>query len=385
MKRGEMVPVESVDVEGKPRVTFGAGDDKNLNLLKSMQEQGQLQPILVAPRGDGSHELIFGGRRLAAAKRLGWTEIWADVREIKPEEREFSGLAENLFRLGPKNREDYHLNLRKWYEFHTRQNGGASDASVAAAGRTRARTEGGTFQKGNDQPPPSPTSAKFASVGEAEDEAGEEPSEACAPPEKPDPFWNRVQGATGGSERRAKYDAAIARAFDEKQLLILHAAGVNDEGMRLLAGIKNDIERDLAVHSIAMGFSPEDAKRRAAEKVSGKAAKPPAEMTDQEWLEIECGEIRGRLRDTAIFDQAAKTYRALRSQVAVLKKVSKPILEKNGRSGVKDPFTARMFVMITGKHPKDWLVCGECDGGRRFQDGSCPECRGAGFKLSHGK
>jgi len=113
MKRGEMVRVDSIDANGKSRVTFGVNDDKNLSLLKSMQEQGQLQPILLSPNPDGRHELVFGSRRLAAAKRLGWEEIWADVREVPAEEREFAELAENLFRLGPKSRNDYLLLMRR--------------------------------------------------------------------------------------------------------------------------------------------------------------------------------------------------------------------------------------------------------------------------------
>jgi ParB family chromosome partitioning protein len=48
------------------------------DLVDSMAKVGLVQPIIVAKQGDG-YMLIAGHRRLAAAKRLKWAEIEADI------------------------------------------------------------------------------------------------------------------------------------------------------------------------------------------------------------------------------------------------------------------------------------------------------------------
>jgi len=124
---------------------------------------------------------------------------------------------------------------------------------------------------------------------EAEPETNGEASAA------PAPLWRQIKEATGASDRRAKYDAAVARAFTERQLMVLHAAEVNDQGMKFLAAIKDDKERDEAVRAVA-----EDAKRIAVERLRPEPPgdrKLPSEMTNEGRLEAECGEIRERLDD----------------------------------------------------------------------------------------
>jgi ParB family chromosome partitioning protein len=70
------VPViEIADVRVKGRHRSDLGDLKSL--AASLRELGQLQPIVVS----SALELIAGGRRLAAAKSLGWTEIEAKIVE----------------------------------------------------------------------------------------------------------------------------------------------------------------------------------------------------------------------------------------------------------------------------------------------------------------
>lgn len=48
-------------------------------LAESMNVDGQQQPIKVEDKDDGRYELVFGSRRLAAAKLLKWTDIKAEI------------------------------------------------------------------------------------------------------------------------------------------------------------------------------------------------------------------------------------------------------------------------------------------------------------------
>ena len=64
-------------------------------LAASLQEYGLLQPVVVR-RMDGAYELIAGHRRLAAAKRLGWTQIAAVVRDETEDRAYLLTMTENL-------------------------------------------------------------------------------------------------------------------------------------------------------------------------------------------------------------------------------------------------------------------------------------------------
>ena len=44
-------------------------------LMRSMQEVGQIQPIIVRPRKEGGWIVVAGERRLTAAAELGWEMI----------------------------------------------------------------------------------------------------------------------------------------------------------------------------------------------------------------------------------------------------------------------------------------------------------------------
>jgi hypothetical protein len=66
-----MIPIAEVRVKDRHRSDLGDLE----SLAASLRELGQLQPIVVG----SDLQLIAGGRRLAAAKSLGWTEIEAKV------------------------------------------------------------------------------------------------------------------------------------------------------------------------------------------------------------------------------------------------------------------------------------------------------------------
>jgi Domain of unknown function (DUF4326)/ParB/Sulfiredoxin domain len=66
-----MIPIADVIVKDRHRSDLGDLE----SLAVSLRELGQLQPIVLS----ANYLLIAGGRRLAAAKSLGWTEIEAKI------------------------------------------------------------------------------------------------------------------------------------------------------------------------------------------------------------------------------------------------------------------------------------------------------------------
>lgn len=81
----------------QPRKEFLPQDLADLE--SSLRSQGLLQPITVRPSPNHTgYELIAGERRLRAAKRLGWTEIPAIVRETNDRAMLTLAMVENLQR-----------------------------------------------------------------------------------------------------------------------------------------------------------------------------------------------------------------------------------------------------------------------------------------------
>ncbi len=74
-------------------------DDRALaELADSMKSSGLLQPVVLRPAENGAYELIAGERRWRAARRLGWSEIDAVIREVDDRTLLTLALVENLQR-----------------------------------------------------------------------------------------------------------------------------------------------------------------------------------------------------------------------------------------------------------------------------------------------
>lgn len=81
----------------QPRVDFK--EEKLNDLIKSIQEKGIIQPVLVRKVHDG-YELIAGERRLRAAKQLNMDKIPAIVKEVSDLDMLEIALIENIQREG---------------------------------------------------------------------------------------------------------------------------------------------------------------------------------------------------------------------------------------------------------------------------------------------
>jgi ParB family chromosome partitioning protein len=80
------------------------------DLINSFATLGQLSPIKlrISPKDPKRYEIVFGHRRVAAARKLGWSEITADVVRVSDSEMIIFTLSENLDR---SNFSDYEIGL----------------------------------------------------------------------------------------------------------------------------------------------------------------------------------------------------------------------------------------------------------------------------------
>lgn len=72
-------------------------DDKYIEeLAESIKKDGLLNPILVKSSEDGMYEVIAGGHRLRAVKKLEWTEIEAKLIDIEESEASILAIKTNI-------------------------------------------------------------------------------------------------------------------------------------------------------------------------------------------------------------------------------------------------------------------------------------------------
>src|SRR5579862_152454 len=95
----ERISIDKIDPN--PYVTRISSPDID-DLIASFKIHGQLSPIMVRPSFAGfeRYDLVFGQRRLLAAKALHWNDIMATVVPISNERMILNALAENQERNG---------------------------------------------------------------------------------------------------------------------------------------------------------------------------------------------------------------------------------------------------------------------------------------------
>ncbi|MHA1834625.1 MAG: ParB/RepB/Spo0J family partition protein [Candidatus Baldrarchaeia archaeon] len=84
---------------GKFRVREKLNEEHLQDIMQSLAKDGQWNPIIVRPAKErGYYELIAGEYRMEAAKRLGWKEIEATVKDVNDITAGFLALKTNIFR-----------------------------------------------------------------------------------------------------------------------------------------------------------------------------------------------------------------------------------------------------------------------------------------------
>lgn len=94
----ELLDIE-LDKIDRPDVIDRIGIDQAeiQELADNIEKQGQLQPVILRPKGS-RYETVAGDRRIMAVKVLGWNTVWAVIKELTDRETAEIRGCENLQR-----------------------------------------------------------------------------------------------------------------------------------------------------------------------------------------------------------------------------------------------------------------------------------------------
>ncbi len=97
----QYLPVDEIEPSpDNPRIAAGGNLGDLTELTELIKAQGILQHLVVCPKRDGRYPLVFGARRLAAAKLAGLTEVPAEIRDYDDAQRFLAMYGENFGREG---------------------------------------------------------------------------------------------------------------------------------------------------------------------------------------------------------------------------------------------------------------------------------------------
>jgi ParB family transcriptional regulator, chromosome partitioning protein len=118
------IPISDLTVLQSQVRTRDAGNGID-ELAGSLQRQGLLEPIIIAPTDQpGKYQVIAGQRRLLAARKLGWTEIEAviqdltGVQDVETKIKEISA-TENIVRSNLKLQDQVDVMEHFFYKYGT--------------------------------------------------------------------------------------------------------------------------------------------------------------------------------------------------------------------------------------------------------------------------
>jgi ParB-like chromosome segregation protein Spo0J len=324
-------------------------------IADSFEEDGQLQPIGVRPDPDSPDEyvLVYGKRRLEAAKKLGWGSIEAKVITCDGDAAGAMTNAENLFR-SPLTAAEKVIALKDWNE------------------RYRAKHP------------------ELLGRGKAGGEAKRRAKQGL-PPTDVKPFAVHVEEVTGLERSRVHAYLKAGKNLTDEQLGVLAEAKASRDQVRQINDLTED-RRTEAVTPVASGLAVADAIVQATlppnatvEKVGGSADDPVREdyLTDEDWLALYCDEVLARLKFKESYVRAAMLYRRTReARHAFAKEVRPPM--RDGKSPKADPLYRMLARLVNVEHPKHWLPCGPCGGSGQVSGDKCSNCWGHGFALKTG-
>lgn len=91
------IPIAAID-QGEQLIRDDPNDPELDELAYDIQRHGLLQPIGVRPAAGGRYQLLWGGRRLAATRKLRWSSIPARLYDDATQTTRSVALRENLLR-----------------------------------------------------------------------------------------------------------------------------------------------------------------------------------------------------------------------------------------------------------------------------------------------
>jgi ParB family chromosome partitioning protein len=97
----QYLPIDEIEPSpDNPRTALDGSLGDLTELAESIKAQGVLQHLVVCPKRGGRYPLVFGERRLAAAKQAGLTEVPAEIRDYDDAQRFAAMYGENFGREG---------------------------------------------------------------------------------------------------------------------------------------------------------------------------------------------------------------------------------------------------------------------------------------------
>jgi hypothetical protein len=327
------------------------------SLALDLEMQGLTHAITVRPDPEDLTRfiLVAGQHRLRAAKALGWEKIECKVKEgINEEQALMTSITENFLR---------------------------GQLNHAQQGRSVKRYEAYFM--------------KWMAANKPETSIAERKKE----------FRKRLIESTKKSSDSIERIKKVADAFTEEELEILEHLGIPQEKLLELATIEENA-RGHAVSLLAMGVDIEEVlKQNVVSEVIPEPevlkelkketkAKDPEVLTvspvstpeeeqeafeedesDEEWLKTNCSYLSQHLQNPANFNGDAVFYRNSRNARQAFREDSKKDLEK-AKKGCHGPFYKLMEKLVNLSHPKDWHLCGDCQGN------GCRSCGGGGYWIT---
>ncbi len=380
------LPVKSIIVPDVRKKSFRKDDKDIKKFIDDVNKVGILHPINVRPALDGKYELVCGRRRLWIAKHLGHVTIPAIVKDWPDTATDLVRISENVNRHQMTAKEQIlqaQEYLRAW------ERAGNIDLGKAAGGIARAESatrEGGKFTKGTKEKSETKTSSKSP---ELPPPANDITSVAGAQASKTEPrtasFATHLADQTGKSPRDAERDAKIAKVLTPEDLAKL-PENISREDLLKITRIEDPAKRLNVIGVVALGMDVSEAvdgiEEPSQDLAKAENAKLEIKLSDQEWVETYCGQMRACLQDPTFFDIDAAFYRRDRDAKAIYQRDGQTKAIAKARAGKHRnlPFVKFYIRFMFVEHPNQWQRCDDCFGNNADQP-RCEKCKGAGYKI----
>jgi hypothetical protein len=369
----EMILVSSIDVPKSASAKRKVSKEGRRQLSNSIQADTMLQAIGVLPSETaGRYDLIWGSNRLEVAKSLGWTQIEAKVfpAGTTAEDIERIRLAENLFRQ-PFTTAEGKLAIKRWSELWLKRDEEKASQAAEPEPEDQAESEEGNYWLSPPENTPEP-SAGGRGRGRPENDSGAKARDLAA--------------MTGMAEETARKHLRIANTLTEEQLKVCVMRDLSDLQLVELCKL-GEADRAWAVELIAKGQPFAAALKHVQDNGKGADANEPTQpkkrerdLTNDEWLQLYCGDVISRLADPSNYKTDAILYREIRDhRIAFRGHTTIKEAWKRGKNG--GPFARIVGKFMRASHPCDWLICGTCNGTGKVAERDCEECWSYGYRV----
>jgi ParB/RepB/Spo0J family partition protein len=393
------IPLDMIYVPDGKKVSFAKEDKTNQALINSMEREGLLQPIGLRFISDEKLEVVWGRRRLWAAKQLKWTKIMAHVGIWKENiDALLVSTIENLLRKQMNPAEEGRAQkafMEQWMKVHNHKSfksvGGLARARMAlrdpvtkkflAAPRFITPGIDDLLDTNNDKKVPSGAPAVTTVVTAGSTPISEEGTNVGGNEEVP---TKTIATRTGRPYNTSRKTAAYLKVLTDEQL---HGLGTCDnvtkKDLMRLAKMEDPAKRVIAIRLICMGGSTDAAIKEAlSDSDSVNSAlehMKETEVSDKDWVKIYCARVYEAVENPEFFERAAILYRkTLTDRAAYAARVRKFVLQAHEDCATR--FTWHMVASICICHPDNWTVCRKCVG-RNTTNPGCDQCGSEGFEL----